>query len=578
VDLLLTPHRHSMPGDLAKAICLRVAELGQTEPKPSRWRLAYNDSYVVGEFTFKELFCALLPLTGWYQRYLRLDPQRYEELRTSLISALQLPPGSEPEEAELSPDLIWLARVVGIIEAARNDKPIGPDTWAEKTSPEERKEAAELIVDSFLALLEVAMPAEKEDPSLWLVNMNRRGHLALWRSRETVKADVAERTFSLDFSGLRWAIIDSGIDATHPAFRRREESGALEASPFVRDGRRWVNQTRILKTYDFTRLRELLAAERGDEIWEGLSEEQRKEVEDLEKALLSGRSIAWDLLSNLVEIRHDDRYPPPKDEHGTHVAGLLAGDWRNQDPEMPEKHDLRGVCPTLELFDFRVFDEQMGCDEFSIIGALQFVRFLNSQADQPVIHGVNISISMVADVHSYACGRTPVCEECERLVNNGVVVVVAAGNAAYQQYLTAQQRGLMPLPGFQDISVTDPGNAEGVITVGATHRIRPHTYGVSYFSSRGPTADGRRKPDLVAPGEKIVAPVLERKSKAKDGTSMAAPHVSGAAAVLMARHRGLIGQPTRVKRILMDTATDLGRDQYFQGAGLVDIFRALQSV
>ena len=51
----------------------------------------------------------------------------------------------------------------------------------------------------------------------------------------------------------------------------------------------------------------------------------------------------------------------------------------------------------------------------------------------------------------------------------------------------------------------DPGNADSVITVGATHRYMPHTYGVSYFSSKGPTGDGRIKPDLVAPGERITS-------------------------------------------------------------------------
>jgi subtilisin family serine protease len=63
-----------------------------------------------------------------------------------------------------------------------------------------------------------------------------------------------------------------------------------------------------------------------------------------------------------------------------------------------------------------------------------------------------------------------------------------------------------------------------------------------------------------------------------DGTSMAAPHVSGAAALLMSRHRELIGQPRRVKEILCASATDLGRERRFQGAGLVDVLRALQSV
>ena len=132
--------------------------------------------------------------------------------------------------------------------------------------------------------------------------------------------------------------------------------------------------------------------------------------------------------------------------------------------------------------------------------------------------------------------------------------------------------------GYRSISITDPGNADAVITVGSTHRRDPHAYGVSYFSSRGPTGDGRRKPDLVAPGEKITSTVPGGKTERMDGTSMAAPHVSGAAALLMARNPELIGQPAMIKDILMRTATDLGRERDFQGAGLVDVLRALQSV
>jgi hypothetical protein len=234
-----------------------------------------------------------------------------------------------------------------------------------------------------------------------------------------------------------------------------------------------------------------------------------------------------------------------------------------------------GLCPDLQLYDLRVLDENGEGDEFNVMAALQFVRYLNAHQQATVIHGVNLSLSIRHDIANFACGRTPVCEECERLLGAGIIVVAAAGNDGYLQYLTP--RG--PQDSYRSISITDPGNAAGVITVGSTHRFQPHTYGVSYFSSRGPTGDGRAKPDLVAPGEKIEAPVGgEADLKRMDGTSMAAPHASGAAALLIARHRELAGQPARVKQILCATATDLGRERYFQGAGMLDVLRALQSV
>jgi subtilisin family serine protease len=63
-----------------------------------------------------------------------------------------------------------------------------------------------------------------------------------------------------------------------------------------------------------------------------------------------------------------------------------------------------------------------------------------------------------------------------------------------------------------------------------------------------------------------------------DGTSMAAPHVSGAAAMLMARYSELVGQPRRIKTILCGSATDLGREKSFQGHGMLDVLRAFQSI
>ena len=231
------------------------------------------------------------------------------------------------------------------------------------------------------------------------------------------------------------------------------------------------------------------------------------------------------------------------------------------------------MCPGIGLYDFRILSPHTTDTEFAVIAALQFIRYLNQQAGFQVINGVNISLSIRHDVRNYACGGTPVCVESERLVDSGVAVVAAAGNLGYQHNFVGGQAQ----DSYAAFSITDPGNAEKVITVGSTHKFMPFAYGVSYFSSRGPTGDGRLKPDLVAPGERIRAPVPNKGWCSLDGTSMAAPHVSGAAAMLMARYPELIGNPLRIKRILCDTATDLGRERNFQGHGMLDVLRALQS-
>jgi len=363
------------------------------------------------------------------------------------------------------------------------------------------------------------------------------------KSIATVKADAAQRSFSAQGEGIVWAVVDSGIWGKHPHFTEHSNVVKLP-SP--------------LEHLDFS------------------NEEEPRPLED-------------------------------DFGHGTHVAGIIAGAGkkgrtlaatrRKDDDDDPssvvyEQHDVQGIqgmAPKCKLLSMKVLDGEGRGKVSNIIAALAKIQELNSHGRRILIHGVNLSVGYGFDAEWFACGQSPLCVEVDRLVKSGVVVVAAAGNTGYG-VVTSSARG--DVKTGMDLTINDPGNAELAITVGSTHRDMPHVYGVSYFSSKGPTGDGRAKPDLVAPGEKIISCAAGKKRDAAEGgldgrtpeyvedsgTSMAAPHVSGVIAALLSIRREFIGSAERVKAIVTSTATDLKRDPYFQGGGLVDLMRAIQSV
>ncbi len=407
----------------------------------------------------------------------------------------------------------------------------------------------------------------------------------------TIKADAAKRVFDVSCRGITWAVIDSGIATKHPAFVDHYTLGK-RTTPGDDLPRR------IKATLDFTliqRIRnfDLIASQdkkaraavvegvideletlpgrtKGDAEFRKVAREKLSAIAD---QLQQRLPPDWGLIEPLIRITSIDDGDDLPSDHGTHVAGILGGDWR-EETDKGQKVVLQGVCPDIDLYDLRVVhSNSIERTEFAVLAALEYVQFVNHRAGSsgPIIHGVNISMSIPHKVRTYGCGATPVCVACDRLVGAGVVVVAAAGNRGWNEMEIG-------FGNFVSSSITDPGNARQVITVGSTHGARPHVYGVSYFSSRGPTGDGRIKPDVVAPGERIRGPIRGDADGELDGTSMAAPFVSGAAAMLISRHRELIGDPARVKQILIDSATDLGREKYFQGYGLVDVLRAMQSI
>ena len=299
----------------------------------------------------------------------------------------------------------------------------------------------------------------------------------------TVKADAATRLFSLSCRTLCWAVLDSGIDATHPAFARRTGDEPLAETPDGLRARRRL--ARSSATYDFTKLRALLAKEGTTE-----AEAMRAQsLDEINQRLLSGRAVDWSLLLPLHRGPQGPlRRRPPTSTARTSRACWPATGARQRPRRAPADHDVQGVCPDMELYDLRVFDADGAGDEFAILAALQYVRWLNANASAPVIHGVNLSLSLDHEVGAYACGRTPVCDECERLIGSGTVVVAAAGNEGRAYYSMASGTA----EGYRQISITDPGNADGV------HHGRRHPPPPAPHLRRllllEPRADRRRPP------------------------------------------------------------------------------------
>jgi subtilisin family serine protease len=447
-----------------------------------------------------------------------------------------------------------------------------------------------LSVEEWRKLLKFDDERAKSDPGLRVIYKlwpDFKVKALLDRSIPTVKADAAYRSYSATGSGITWAVIDSGIDGTHPHFGSGETKEKQLKSVIYHPNVAELH-------YDFT-----------DDASAPSSTEETTETRHA--------SAARALTDGLG--------------HGTHVAGIIAGGlpkdavafsnsapqneirfaifeqvfeanvegerlWSDKLPvrrDVPDPEAMHGVAPKCMLVSLKVLDESGNGRVSDIMRALVYVREqLNDDPKMLRVHGVNLSVGYDFDAQMFACGQSPLCVEVDRLVRSGVVVVTAAGNTGYGSVNAAERQTKVGLSN----TINDPGNASLAITVGSTHRDSPHTFGVSFFSSKGPTGDGRLKPDLVAPGERITSCASKGKCKKlginvddgvavyvdDSGTSMAAPHVSGAVAAFLSIRREFIQRPEEVKRIFLESATSLGRERYFEGHGLVDLMRAIQSV
>jgi len=290
-----------------------------------------------------------------------------------------------------------------------------------------------------------------------MVYPDRVVHTQLDSSVPVIRADRARDAYNLTGRGVTIAILDTGIDAAH------ESLDDLDDDPATDD-------PKVIAFKDF--------------------------------------------VGSQTEPYDDDG-------HGTHCAGIAAGNGGNDS-------EFVGVAPGANLVGVKVLDREGYGDDSDVIAGLDWC-LLNKDAYEIRI----ISMSLGDDNNTD--GTTLLEQACDAAVDGGIVVCVAAGN-----------------DGSGNATVGDPACAKKVITVGSVD----DSMTIAPSSSRGPTADGRIKPEVCAVGVSVVSARAGGGYTTMSGTSMATPHVAGAAALILEHNPDLV--PPGVREILMDAATYRG--------------------
>lgn len=231
--------------------------------------------------------------------------------------------------------------------------------------------------------------------------------------------------------------------------------------------------------------------------------------------------------------------------HGTHVAGIIAGNGYSS------KERYVGIAPKANILAIKAMDEDGGGSTSEIIEAIAYAVATKDKYNTKIL---NLSVGTPATNN---CDRDPLCRAVQKAIEAGLIVVVAAGNS-----------------GPDRETILSPGINPSAITVGAVDDKRTIDISddkIAEFSSRGPTSDGRIKPDLVAPGVSInsLSNINLEDYAPLSGTSMATPMVSGSIALLLNKYGDK--SPKKVKDMLIDSCIDLKNSKEIQGAGLLNL-------
>ena len=246
-----------------------------------------------------------------------------------------------------------------------------------------------------------------------------------------------------------------------------------------------------------------------------------------------------------------NHHPLPYDDcgHGSHICGIIGGSGAFSDGR------YQGMAPGCHLTVVKALDRKGNGYASDMLAGIAWIL---QQKERLGIRIINISVG--------SCGKK-IASETSALVKGvneawdaGLVVVVAAGNNG---------------PGR--MSITTPGISRKVITVGCSDDQTEVVVGgnrMVNYSGRGPTADCICKPDVVAPGSRVVScSCFADRYAIKSGTSMSTPIVSGAIALLLEKYPDMTNRDVKLK--LMESSQDMGLPRNQQGWGLLHVERLL---
>ena len=251
----------------------------------------------------------------------------------------------------------------------------------------------------------------------------------------------------------------------------------------------------------------------------------------------TNRIVAWADFINYRDTPYDDN------GHGTHVAGIIAGNG------ISSFGKYCGMAPEANLAIVKVLDKNGNGSLSAIIEGIEWCIKHKTKYNIKII---NLSFGAIAQ-DSY---RTDLlCRATSTAWKNGIIVCTAAGN-----------------DGPRVETINTPGINPKVITVGNLDHRRTIIFdddSLHPTSSRGPTRDKIRKPDLLAPGTNIISLRIRGGYRTLTGTSMAASLVSGAIALILEKNQNLL--PDQVKRILLKNTRKIGLEVNEQGAGVINL-------